>query len=199
MTLRNVKGACDLVTKGHRLPHCQGTRILVRFLLCGDWCGGGVEHGEQIVRVDTQTQSAFASGDEYLIEFERGFVSTVLCCVFCPSGRCLPPHSRFHACHLRVRHLRLLRADGMGELLEAHMAVDRHDADHTLIAGVGHERLEHLPFVVAEFACGFEPVSVSIVVAVFVFVRCERDLGVFKLFDGRRRGALRFFLPMLSV
>ena len=68
------------------------------------------------------------------------------------------------------------------------MAVDRHDADHTLIAGVGHERLEHLPFVVAEFACGFEPVSVSIVVAVFVFVRCERDLGVFKLFDGRRRG-----------
>ena len=68
------------------------------------------------------------------------------------------------------------------------------DADHTLVAGVGHERLEHLPFVVAELARGFEPIPISIVVAVFVFVRCERDLGVFKLFDGRRRSCLLLLL-----
>ncbi len=70
--------------------------------------------------------------------------------------------------------------------------VDRHDADHAFVAGVGHQRLEHLPFVIAEFARGFEAVPFRIVVAVFVLVDGERDARLFKLCDGRRGSRLLF-------
>lgn len=73
------------------------------------------------------------------------------------------------------------------------MPVDWHDADDALVAGVGHQGLEHLPLVIAKLARGFEAVPFRVVVAVFVFVHRERDTRVFKLFDRRCGGRLLFF------
>ena len=86
----------------------------------------------------------------------------------------------------RVSHRRFLRTDRCRQGFQIHMAADRDDADHTLLAGVGHERFEHLLGVEPEFFGCFHAVAlVHVVVGMIVFVQFELHAGAFEL-QGRR-------------